>query len=58
MAASALLRQGMALPGLDAREPPNDFRLALPAATPAYFQIKQAALGRAFGDFSNVWGCR
>ncbi len=58
MAASALLRQGMALPGLDAREPPNDFRLALPAATPAYFQIKQTALGRAFGDFSNVWGCR
>lgn len=54
-AACALLRQGSTLPGPDAREDWNDFRLALPAARPTYFQIKQAALGRAFGNFASVW---
>lgn len=57
-AACALLRQGSTLPGPDAREDWNDFRLALPAARPTYFQIKQAALGRAFGNFASVWSCR
>jgi hypothetical protein len=57
-AASSLLRRGIALPGQGAREDTNDFRLALPAATATYFQVKQAALGRAFGDFSRVWSCR
>jgi hypothetical protein len=57
-AAGALLRQGTALPGPDAREDWNDFRLALPAAPATYFQIKQAALGRAFGDFARIWSSR
>jgi hypothetical protein len=57
-AACALLRHGAALPGPDARENWNDFRLALPAATLTYFQIKQGALSQAFGDFARVWSCR
>lgn len=57
-AAGVLLRQGRALPGPDARENWNDFRLALPASPTAYFQIKQAALSRAFDDFARVWSCR
>lgn len=56
--ACALLRQGMALPGPDAREDWNHFRLALPASPVTYFQIKQAGLGRAFGDLARVWSCR
>ena len=58
LAADDLLRRGVALPGPDAREEWNDFRLALPAAPTIYFQIKQAALGRAFGDFSRIWSAR
>ncbi|WP_247347444.1 MULTISPECIES: PD-(D/E)XK nuclease family protein [unclassified Bradyrhizobium] len=50
-----LLRGGFSLPGPDAREDWNDFRLALPAAPATYFQIKQAALARAFGDFARIW---
>ncbi len=57
-AASVLLRQGRALPGPDARESWNDFRLALPASPAVYFQVKQAALSRAFDDFARVWNCR
>lgn len=57
-AATDLLRRGIALPGPDAREDWNDFALALPAAPAVYFQIKQAALGRAFGDFARIWGVR
>ncbi|RWQ22773.1 MAG: PD-(D/E)XK nuclease family protein [Mesorhizobium sp.] len=57
-AASILLRQGRALPGPDARENWNDFRLALPASPTVYFQVKQAALSRAFDDFARVWSCR
>ena len=53
-AAVHLLRRGIALPGPDAREDSNDFALALPAAPAVYFQNKQAALGRAFGDFARV----
>jgi hypothetical protein len=56
--ACTLLRQVTALPGPDAREDWNHFRLALPASPAAYFQIKQAALGRAFGDLARVWSCR
>jgi hypothetical protein len=40
------------------REDWNDFRLALPAARTTYFQTKQAALGRAFGDFARIWSAR
>lgn len=57
-AAGDLLRRGIALPGPDAREEWNDFRLALPAARATYFQTKQAALGRAFGDFARIWSAR
>jgi ATP-dependent helicase/DNAse subunit B len=57
-AAGNLLRRGIALPGPDAREDWNDYRLALPAAPPIYFQVKQASLGRAFGDFARVWSAR
>jgi hypothetical protein len=56
-AACAVLLRGVALPGPDAREPWNDFRLALPAAD-GIFQVKQAAVSRAFGDFSRVWSRR
>lgn len=57
-AAGDLLRRGVALPGPDARENWNDFRLALPAVRTTYFQTKQAALGRAFGDFARIWSAR
>jgi RecB family exonuclease len=57
-AACALLDRGTALPGLDARERWNEFRLALPAAAATYFQVKQSAFGRALGGFSSVWSCR
>ncbi len=57
-AACALLDRGTALPGLDAREKWNEFRLALPAAATTYFQVKQSAFGRAFGGFSGVWASR
>jgi RecB family exonuclease len=57
-AAVDLLRRGVALPGPDAREDWNDFALALPAAPAVYFQNKQAALGRAFGDFARIWSLR
>ncbi|MFC5323631.1 PD-(D/E)XK nuclease family protein [Bradyrhizobium oligotrophicum] len=57
-AAIDLLRRGNALPGPDAREAWNDFALALPANPAVYFQSKQAALGRAFGDFARIWSVR
>lgn len=57
-AAISLLRRGTALPGPDAEEEPNDFRLAMPASPATYFRIKQAAVSRAFGDFSRIWSRR
>lgn len=57
-AAVDLLRRGLALPGPDAREEWNDFKLALPAAPDIYFQTKQADLGRSFGDFARIWSVR
>jgi hypothetical protein len=57
-AACDLLRRGVVLPGPDAREDWNDFRLALPAAPGIYFQIKQAAVARAFGDFARIWSAQ
>jgi hypothetical protein len=57
-AAFVLLRQGSALPGPDAKEEHNDFRIALPASPTTYLQIKHAAFIRAFGEFARIWGCR
>jgi hypothetical protein len=57
-AAIALLRQGIALPGPNAREAWNDFRLALPASAATYFQLKNGAFLRAFGDLTRAWSAR
>lgn len=57
-AAGVVLRKGTALPGPDAQEDWNDFRIALPASPATYFQIKQGAFSRAFGDFARIWSCR
>jgi RecB family exonuclease len=57
-AASTVLEEGVALPGPDARESWNEFRLALPAGLPTYWQIKQAAFAQAFGRFTRVWSAR
>jgi hypothetical protein len=57
-AALALLRQGIALPGPDAREVWNDFRLALPASAATYFQLKNGAFMRAFGDLTRAWSAQ
>jgi RecB family exonuclease len=56
--AIALLRAGVALPGPDAQEEHNDFRIALPASPTTYLQIKNAAFMRAFGEFARIWSCR
>jgi hypothetical protein len=57
-AAIALLRRGLALPGPDAQEEHNDFRIALPASPTTYLQMKNAAFMHAFGEFARIWGCR
>ena len=57
-AAIALLRAGHALPGPDAQEEHNDFRIALPASPATYLQIKNPTFMRAFGEFAQIWGCR
>jgi ATP-dependent helicase/DNAse subunit B len=56
--ACTLLTDGSALPGPDAEESWNEFRLALPAAPETYFEVKRSALARAFGSFSRVWSRR
>jgi RecB family exonuclease len=57
-AVEALLSAGTGLPGPDARESWNDYRLALPAGMATYFQVKQAALAQAFGAFTRFWSAR
>jgi hypothetical protein len=57
-AARDLLSRGAILPGIDAREDTNAFRLALPAAGDPYFARKQAAFAQTFGEFQRVWGSR
>jgi RecB family exonuclease len=54
----SLLEEGITLPGPDAHESWNEFRLALPAALPTYWPIKQAAFAQAFGRFTRVWSAR
>lgn len=56
--ARELLNRGAILPGTDAREDTNAFRLALPAAGASYFMRKQAALAQSFGEFQRVWSSR
>jgi RecB family exonuclease len=57
-AAIALLRAGHALPGPDSQEEYNDFRIALPASSSTYLQIKNAAFMRDFGEFARIWSSR
>jgi RecB family exonuclease len=57
-AALALLRRGIALPGPDARETWNDFRLAMPASAATYLELKNGAFMRAFGDLTRVWSAQ
>lgn len=54
--AYALVRRGGACPGPDARDPYNDFRLALPADIDAYFQRKGAAFRDLCRELSPLWG--
>jgi hypothetical protein len=56
--AYATLRKGVTLPGPGAQETWNDFRLALPAAAGTYFQTKNGAFMRTFGDLTHVWTTR
>lgn len=57
-AAYALLRAGTALPGPEAHEPANEFRLARPAAGASYGMTKHMAAEEALGTFTTVWGPR
>lgn len=57
-AAITLLRAGHALPGIDAQEEHNDFRIALPSSPATYLQLKNGAFMRAFGEFARVWSSR
>ncbi len=57
-AATRVLRAGHGLPGPDAQEEHNDFRIALPASPTTYLQTKNAAFMRTFGEFAQIWGCR
>jgi RecB family exonuclease len=53
--ARTALTRGTALPGPDAAEGWNEYRLALPATLQTYLQRKHTAFRREFGDFANVW---
>ena len=50
-AAAVVLRAGMAVPGTDARDEHEDFRLAL-AAAEGYFRVKNAAFRRALAPLA------
>jgi RecB family exonuclease len=50
-----LIEGGTTLPGLDAWERWNEFRLAQPTNLASYRRLKQGAFAQAFGDFSQVW---
>jgi RecB family exonuclease len=54
-AARAALGRGAALPGPDAAEDWNEYRLALPATLQTYLQRKQADFRQKFGAFVQVW---
>lgn len=54
--AIAHLRAGIALPGPDAQEEHNDFRIALPALSTTYLQLKNTAFARIFGEVARIWG--
>lgn len=58
LAAIDNLRRGVSLPGPDAKEDWNDYRLALPATRASYLQVKKAAFSRAFGNFALIWSAR
>lgn len=54
-AARAALARGMSLPGPDAAEDWNEYRIALPATLATYLQRKQKAFRDKFGVFTEVW---
>lgn len=56
--ALTLLRKGSALPGPDANEDDNEYRIALPAWPTTYLQRKNVALMRSFGEFTRTWSSR
>lgn len=49
------LTRGVALPGPDASESWNEYRLALPATLGTYLDRKNAAFTQAFSDLTAVW---
>jgi hypothetical protein len=51
----ALVESGKILPGIDAWERWNDFRLAQPANLALYRRVKQGAFAQAFGEFAKIW---
>jgi hypothetical protein len=57
-AACALLEQGTALPGPDAQESWNDFRLALPAGLGSYLELKRQVFSQALAPASKIWSAR
>jgi RecB family exonuclease len=57
-AACTLLEQGLTLPGPDAQEPWNDFRLALPAGLGSYLELKRQAFSQGLAGLSRVWSSR
>jgi hypothetical protein len=57
-AASALLEQGVALPGPDAQENWNEFRLALPAGLTSYLELKRQSFSQALAPASRIWSAK
>jgi len=57
-AASALLGQGVALPGPDAQENWNEFRLALPAGLTSYLELKRQSFSQALAPASRIWSAK
>src|SRR5258707_743406 len=53
-----LLDQGIGLPGPDAQEAWNDFRLALPSGLASYFDIKRQSFSQALAPASRIWSTR
>lgn len=57
-AACRQLDQGIALPGPDAQETWNDFRLALPSGLASYLDIKRQSFSQALAPASRIWSAK